>query len=136
MGFNSQFKHSQSSSPRGGGDIVITQNIKNGTKTEEMSIRVSTTLLTQAKINIGDKVDILWDEENGLWRIQKQNRGYSITGKDGSPTHLIRYTLKNGHHKLTDDVNELPKKLSFDTKEVEVDAINHSITFCEIFSLI
>lgn len=135
MTFTSQFIQSKTSSRRNSdADILLTQNYKKSTDSQEMSIRVSSAVLAKVGLKIGDKVDVLWDEEN-IWRIIKTNRyGFTISGKENSPTQLIRYTLKKGHHKLTEKTDELPVREEFSDDELELDIENNSITFCKIYS--
>lgn len=112
MSFKSQLEQSKSSGRmRSGADIVISQTYKASTKSEELSVRISSEILLKIGMEIGSRVDVLHDEENGLWMVKKAGSdGFSVSGKAGGPTGLIRYTLKPGHHRLTDDRAELPVK--------------------------
>lgn len=112
MAFESQLKESKASTRRGSkASVVITQSYKPSTKSEEMSIRVSSSVLKKAKIRHGDKVDILHDPDSQRWMIKvNEGDGFNVGGKDGAPTGLIRYTLKDGHAKFSKDRSELPIK--------------------------
>lgn len=95
-------------------EIVVSQSFKPSTGSEELSFRVSRVLLKKLSMDIGDRADVLFDESQDLWMIKKINsekNGYAISGKkEGGPTGLIRYTLKPGHAKLTDNRADLPIK--------------------------
>jgi primase-polymerase (primpol)-like protein len=131
MGFVSQAGKSKLSSRRGSkSDVVVSQIYKPSTKSEEMSFRLSSGFMSKFGVGIGSRVDVLRDDESDLWMIKKSDDGFLISGKEGAPTGLIRYTLKEGHARLVDERSELPFK-----KEVG----NESITVSEdsvIFGLL
>lgn len=131
MSFTSQYEKSRKSARRSSAcEIVITQSFKPSTNAEEMSIRISTDVLSMANIAIGDKVDVLRDEKNDLWMVRKNStEGFTVSGKVGGPTGLIRYTLKNGHYKLTEIQNELPFKLEFSSDHIQVPKDDNAIIF-------
>jgi len=116
MSFISQSENSKLSSRRGdGAQFVITQSYKPSTKSQELSIRVASEALKNIGMTIGDNADVLHNTETGEWMIKKSANGFKVTGKPGAPTGLIRYTLKKGHMKFTEDENVLPiKKISDD----------------------
>lgn len=116
MSFISQLESSKLSSRRGdGAQIVITQSYKPSTKSQELSIRVASEVLKSIGMVIGDNADVLHDPETGEWMIKKSSNGFKVTGKSDAPTGLIRYTLKKGHMKFTEDKGHLPiKKISDD----------------------
>jgi len=122
MAFVSQLDTSKARSGRmGDSSLVVTQSFKESTKSQELSIRVSSVVLSRAGMAVGDFVDVLYDNESNRWMIKKVNVGLKITGKDKAPTGLIRYTLKIGHARFTDDREYLPiKKVSIeDSIDVE-----------------
>lgn len=109
MAFISQVSKSRSSSSRiGDTSVIVTQSFKPSTNAQELSIRVTTSLLAKSGMKNGDSVDVLHDPEEGLWMIALMDNGLKITGKDDAPTGLIRYTLKDGHARFTDDKEHLP----------------------------
>nr|CRY95941.1 hypothetical protein [uncultured prokaryote] len=116
MSFVSQVSKSRASSSRiGDSEIVITQSYKPSADSQELSIRATTATLKKAGINIGDTVDILYDIDNDKWMIKKTDGALKITGKENAPTGLIRYTLKEGHARFTEDKAILPvRKYSID----------------------
>lgn len=116
MPFISQSENSKLSSRRGdGAQVVITQSYKPSTKSQELSLRVSSELLKNIGMKIGDNADVLHDPDTGEWMIKKSENGFKVTGKSDAPTGLIRYTLKKGHMKFTEDKGHLPiKKISGD----------------------
>lgn len=116
MAFVSQVDKSRTSSSRiGDSSIVVTQSYKPSTKAQELSIRVTHDILLKAGMKNGDFADVLYDEDSDRWMIRRMDGGIKITGKDGAPTGLIRYTLKSSHAKFTDDREHLPvKKTSID----------------------
>jgi hypothetical protein len=133
MAFTSQLERSKRSGRRkSGAEVVVSQTYKPSTKSEELSIRVATNLLESAGMEIGSKVDVLYDDDASIWMVKKVGSdGYAISGKKGGPTGLIRYTLKPGHHKLTEERADLPVKINGDMSSV---AINDNEKYF-IFSL-
>lgn len=115
MNFQSQAKKTKISSRRGSSaQIVITQSFKPSTKAEELSVRIATEVLEKVGLNIGGKADVLYDEGSNQWMIKADESGFTVTGKEGAPTGLIRYTLKSGHARLTDERAKLPVRLGSD----------------------
>jgi len=114
MSFVSQVDTSKARSGRmGDSSIVVTQSFKESTKSQELSIRIASVVLSRAGMKVGDCVDVLHDGDTDRWMIKKMDSGLKITGKDNAPTGLIRYTLKIGHARFTDDREHLPiKKVS------------------------
>ncbi|EGR0487640.1 MULTISPECIES: hypothetical protein [Vibrio] len=120
MGFESQSEKSKVSSRRGSkAGIVVSQTYKPSTDSEEMSFRVDASLLNGFGAKIGDRVDVLHDRESGLWMIAMSDSGFLITGKEGAPTGLVRYTLKDGHVKLVNEKRSLPAKREVDETTVK-----------------
>jgi hypothetical protein len=122
MAFTSQLDRSKSSGRRkSGADVVVSQTYKPSTKSEELSIRVATNILVSAGMEIGSKVDVLYDDDASRWMVKKVGSdGYAISGKKDGPTGLIRYTLKPGHHKLTEERADLPVKINGDMNSVTI----------------
>lgn len=116
MGFVSQVSKSRKPSSRiGDSSIVVSQSYKASTKAQELSIRVTADLLHKASMKIGDFVDVLYDKELDLWMLSKMVGGLKITGKSDAPTGLVRYTLKEGHVRFTEDREHLPiRRFSID----------------------
>lgn len=117
MGFKSQLKASKASSRRGSSaSIVVSQTHKLSTGTQELSIRISSEVLNSMGVEVGTnaQVDVLYDAENDLWMIKRCDNGFTITGKEGAATGLIRYTLKKGHAKFTEEQSDLPIKRESD----------------------
>jgi hypothetical protein len=128
MAFKSQFKESKSSSRRGSKSLIqITQSFKKSTNSEEMSIRPATSLLNKVNLTHGDRVDVLYDPEEKQWMITPDKNGFNISGKEGSPTGLIRYTLKEGHVRFTNNKDELPIKKECNDESIVIE--NGSIIF-------
>jgi len=123
MAFKSQLTASKASSRRGtSASIVVSQTYKPSTKTQEFSIRVSSDVLKRIGVTVGAgaKVDVLYDAESDLWMIAKsEDDGFTITGKEGAVTGLIRYTLKKGHARFTDEELDLPIKKESDEGSIE-----------------
>jgi len=122
MSFVSQVDTSKARSGRmGDSSIVVTQSFKESTKSQELSVRIASVVLSRAGMKVGDCVDVLHDGDTDRWMIKKMDSGLKITGKDNAPTGLIRYTLKIGHARFTDDREHLPiKKVSVeDSIDVE-----------------
>lgn len=128
MGFVSQLSKSRTPSSRiGDSSIVVSQSYKASTKAQELSIRVTSELLHKASMKIGDFVDVLYDTDSDRWMLSKMVGGLKITGKENAPTGLVRYTLKEGHARFTDDKEHLPiRKCSIDD---EVDVSDGEIVF-------
>ncbi|MDO6583225.1 hypothetical protein Q4491_17930 [Photobacterium sp. 2_MG-2023] len=122
MAFESQLKESKASTRRGSkASVTMTHSYKQSTKSEEMSIRVSTPLMDKANIKHGDKVDILHDPNSRRWMIRvNEGDGFNVGGKPESPTGLIRYTLKGGHAKLSTDIAKMPIKRECIEESLEI----------------
>jgi len=123
MAFKSQLKTSKASSRRGSSaSIVVSQAHKPSTGTQELSIRISSEVLSNMGLEVGTqrKVDVLYDSESDLWMIQVcGDDGFTITGKEGAATGLIRYTLKKGHARFTEEQTELPIKRESNEESIE-----------------
>lgn len=121
MSFKSQVRESKVSSRRGSTSLlVVSQSFKPSTKSEEFSVRVASDLLKKINLEIGERADVLYDSESDRWMVKSNKDGFTITGKEGSPTGLIRYTLKPGHDRLTKERAELPVKFECDEDSLEV----------------
>ncbi|MDO6501182.1 hypothetical protein [Photobacterium sanguinicancri] len=122
MAFVSQLKESKTSTRRGSkASIVMTQSYKPSTNSEEMSVRISSNLMKRAGIEVNSKVDMLHDQDNNKWMIKKCDiDGFNVSGKDSAPTALIRYTLKDGHVKLTKNRSELPTKKECEESSISI----------------
>lgn len=122
MAFISQLKESKISTRRGSkASIVMTQSYKPSTSSEEMSIRISSDLMKRASMEINSKVDVLYDKDSNQWMIKKcEIDGFNVSGKDNAPTALIRYTLKDGHIKLTKNKSELPTKTECEESSISI----------------
>lgn len=122
MAFKSQLKQSKLTTRRGSkASIVVSQTYKPSTKSEEFSVRISADLMGKIGLLMGDKVDVLRDEECDLWMIQKcGSDGFTVAGKDEAPTGLIRYTLKPGHERLSENRADLPIKLECDESSLKI----------------
>jgi hypothetical protein len=122
MAFESQSKKSKTSGRRSSSaQIVVSQSYKPSTKSEELSLRVDIKLLEKIGLGIGIRADVLFDPEYNCWMVQKASRdGFTISGKVGGPTGLIRYTLKSGHARLSDDRASLPIKIDADEASIIV----------------
>lgn len=121
MGFVSQVSKSRAPSSRiGESSIVASQSYKTSTNAQELSIRITSGLLQKAAMKVGDFVDVLYDKDSDSWMIAKMPGGLKITGKDDAPTGLIRYTLKEGHARFTEDKALLPERRSSVEGEIKV----------------
>lgn len=134
MAFQSQLQESKLSSRRGSNaSIFISQSFKKSNQSEELSIRLSSQTISNLEMKMGDRVDVLYDSDSDMWMITSAgSNGFAISGKDGAPTGLIRYTLKANHARLTDKKADLPikrecdeKSLCFDGKTVIFSLINN-----------
>lgn len=124
MAFKSQLKQSKQSTRRGSkASIVVSQSFKPSTKSEEFSLRLSSSLISKMGLTMDSRVDVLFDEEANLWMIQSSNQdGFSIAGKEGAPTGLVRYTLKDGHARITTERDSLPVKLECDESSLQIES--------------
>lgn len=133
MAFTSQYEKTKKTSRRTKSDVIVTQSFKKSTKSEEMSFRISREILNDAGIGIGEKVDILRDNKSNRWMIQCVNSdGFSISGKADAPTGLIRYTIKEGHYKLTNRIEDLPYKQDFNGNSIETNSEGKYIILSEL----
>lgn len=131
MAFESQIKKSRESGRRvSGSDVVISQSYKPSTRSEELSVRISVKFMGKIGLEIGSMADVLFDSESKLWMVKKtEDEGFKVSGKEGGPTGLIRYTLKDGHARLTEERSDLPVKRSLNMESLNVDESNSNFTF-------
>jgi hypothetical protein len=121
MAFISQIESTRESSRRGSASpVIVSQTYKPSTKSEELSFRVSSKLLSDIGLKNGDKADVLFDDETDRWMIRPASSGYTISGKLDAPTGLIRYTLKSGHARLTKSRADLPVKKECDPRSLSI----------------
>ncbi len=116
MAFKSQLQESKVSSRRKSfASIVVSQTYKQSTNSQELSVRISSDVIDSIKTKIGGKVDVLYDQEEDLWMVKPcGNNGFTISGKQGAATGLVRYTLKKGHTRFTEEKTLLPIKRECD----------------------
>jgi len=128
MGFSSQLDKSKITGRRvSSKGIVVSQIYKPSTKGEEISFRISVNVLERFNAKVGDRVDVLIDKDSGEMMIKLNKKGFLISGKENAPTGLVRYTLKDGHFRLSDDRASLPFKKEADENSLEFD--EDSVTF-------
>lgn len=122
MAFKSQMRASKASSRRGSSaSIVVSQTHKQSTGTQELSIRIAAEILEKIRVPVGAglKVDVLYDGDDDLWMVKPSGEdGFSVTGKEGAVTGLVRYTLKKGHARFTEDEKHLPIKKECDEESI------------------
>jgi hypothetical protein len=51
---------------------------------ERVNVMIGKNCLVAAKLKIGDRVDVVWDEEKSLLGFRKSDTGRTISGKTGS----------------------------------------------------
>lgn len=122
MAFKSQHQKSKSSSRRGSSaEIVVSQSYKPSTDSEELSVRISSGLMSMIGLSIGGKADVLFDDESSMWMVKAcVDGGFTVSGKQDAPTGLIRYTLKQGHARLTENRADLPVKCECEDGSIEL----------------
>ncbi|HDM8415476.1 TPA: hypothetical protein ACGIZ8_004587 [Yersinia enterocolitica] len=124
MAFKSQLGKSKASSRRGSSaSIVVSQTYKQSTDSQELSVRISSDVMEKIGLSIGSKVDVLFDEDENLWMVKScVGDGFTISGKSGAATGLVRYTLKKGHARFTEEKALLPIKKECDEDSLHFDA--------------
>lgn len=128
MAFQSQIAKSKATSRRGmSSPIIVAQTFKPSTSSEELSFRLSSTLLADIGLKIGGRADVLYDSESDCWMVSASDDGFSISGKPDAPSGLIRYTLKPGHARLTKNRADLPVKRECDIDSLKI--ISSSVVF-------
>ncbi|MFU8265915.1 hypothetical protein ACNAS9_25965, partial [Klebsiella pneumoniae] len=76
MAFVSQVDKSRAASSRiGDSSIVVTQSYKASTKAQELSIRLTSLVLSKGGMKIGDHVDVLYDKDSDRWMLRKMDGG-------------------------------------------------------------
>lgn len=100
--------------------VTVTQNKRAKTGAVELGFRLSRSAMDAAGINIGDRVDILHDDESSLWMIKKINDGgFAVAGQKNKAGEYsscaIRLTMRPGFPRLSDDDNASIKQLSQDS---------------------
>jgi len=121
MAFQSQVERTKRvSRRRASAPIMVAQTYKESAKSEEISFRVSSELLKDIGLSIGMKADVLYDKDDNKWMIRASEDGFSISGKPGAPSGLIRYTLKVGHARLTEVRADLPVRRECDTESISI----------------
>nr|WP_192967361.1 hypothetical protein [Edwardsiella piscicida]ATV90666.1 hypothetical protein [Edwardsiella piscicida] len=107
------------------GRIAQTQHVtatqtKKHTGAVELGFRLSRSVMDETGISIGDRVDILYDKEENQWMIKKISEGgFGVSGqknKRGSYSSCaVRFTLRPGFPRLSEDDDENKKLLSDDS---------------------
>ena len=76
MAFVSQVDKSRAASSRiGDSSIVVTQSYKASTKAQELSIRLTSLVLSKGGMKIGDHVDVLYDKDSDRWMLERWMEG-------------------------------------------------------------
>ena len=105
------------------GRIVQSQHVtatqtKKSTGAVELGFRLSKTAMDETGINIGDRVDVLYDKEDDQWMIRKISEGgFGVSGQKnkngGYSSCAVRLTLRPGFPRLSEEDNK--KLLSDDS---------------------
>ena len=120
MSFVSQAKESRISTRRGSSSLIaVSQTLKPSTKADEISVRIAVSVLGRIGLDIGGRADVLYDSGSDRWMVKSSDEGFTVTGKKGAPTGLIRYTLKEGHARITNDRDGLPVRIECDDSSLE-----------------
>jgi hypothetical protein len=53
-------------------------------KKERVNVMIGKNCLAAAKLKVGDRVDVVWDDEKSLLGFRKSDTGRTISGKTGS----------------------------------------------------
>lgn len=76
--------------------LSITQAYYAKNNTTILTIRLTEKALENARMQVGDRVDVAFDPENNLWQValvnDGSNRGYAISGAKNSARGQIRFT--------------------------------------------
>ena len=76
--------------------LSITQVYYAKNNTTVLAIRLTEKALENARMQVGDRVDVAFDPENNLWKValvnDGSNRGYAISGTKNSARGQIRFT--------------------------------------------
>lgn len=97
--------------------VTATQT-KKSTGAVELGFRLSKTAMDETGINIGDRVDVLYDKEDDQWMIRKISEGgFGVSGQKnkhgGYSSCAVRLTLRPGFPRLSEEDNK--KLLSDDS---------------------
>lgn len=98
-------KSSRRSSSQQLSSIAITQSYLEHRENSTLTIRLSPKCLAASRLQKGDMVDVLFDEESALWKIclaSKGIKGYKISGTETSVVGVIRFTLYQGMPTIAD----------------------------------
>ncbi|PST98657.1 hypothetical protein C9J03_26150 [Photobacterium gaetbulicola] len=131
-------KAARSGSSRGGSTtksiISITQAYYQNRDARVITIRLSEKALSEARMQVGDRVDVAYDRENKLWRVALISdlsvKGYAISGTANSargqvrfthyePMPLIapKYTRKANAFSIDEDIQFSPGQIIFSINE-------------------
>ncbi len=100
--------------------VTVTQR-KRIAGSVELGFRISRGAMDTTGIEIGDRVDILYDSESSVWMIKAVlEGGFGVAGqknKSGEYSScVIRITLRPGFPRLSDDDNASVKQFSQDSE--------------------
>ncbi|MEH0875744.1 hypothetical protein QM999_13765 [Pectobacterium cacticida] len=100
-------------------NVTVTQS-KRATGAVELGFRISRSVMDETGINIGDRVDILYDSESSMWMIKKiPEGGFAVAGQKNKAGEFsscaIRLTLRPGFPRLSADDDASVKQLSQDS---------------------
>lgn len=85
--------------------IAITQSYLEHRDNSSLTIRLSPACLSASRLQKGDMVDVLFDDDTNLWKIclaSKGAKGYKISGTEKSVVGVIRFTLYPGMPTIAD----------------------------------
>lgn len=100
--------------------VTVTQR-RRAAGSVELAFRISRGAMDTTGIEIGDRVDILYDNESSMWMIKTVlEGGFGVAGqKNKSGEYLscvIRITLRPGFPRLSDDDDISVKQFSQDSE--------------------
>ena len=81
--------------------VSVTQSFYEDRDLRVLTIRLTVEALLQARMQIGDRVDIAYDFSEKLWRValvqdQESKKGYAISGSSKSGNGQVRFTHYTG----------------------------------------
>jgi uncharacterized protein YwqG len=114
--------------------IAIVQSyeiIKTPYRGPQMTVKLSNEMLAEARMKVGDIVDMSYNSVNDTWKIEisSKNNGYKISQRGKNAGGVIRFSLLDGMKVI--DNNDTIKNISIkaDNKTIHTTANPLSILF-------
>jgi hypothetical protein len=101
--------------------VSVTQAYYADKNSRIITIRLTADALSQARMQVSDRVDIAYDPDSNLWRVAliqdlKTKKGYAISGSSQSKHGQIRFTHYQGMPLISEENTRKARAFSEDEK--------------------